>query len=378
MSTKRMTITFCPVGNGDTALIKSNDDRLLLLDYNNSKTDDDEDKRINVSEELGKELDDAGRNEIDVVMLSHADKDHYCCFSEFFYLNHEKKYQDDDRVRINELWVPAKVLIDSELSEEGAVLRAEARHRLIIDKAGILVFGNSDELDSLLDNYYISPSEVSHLRIGAGETIPGFSVHTGGMELFVHSPHSWITDDTEEERNNPSIILQIRFFIEENLFYQCIMGADAEYPAWCSIYKTSLNNNNLERLDWDIFKISHHCSYTALSDEKGDEITQPKDEVNKIFMRGSQSCYIVSSSNPIPTTVTDHEQPPHKPAAEYYRKVVKDKKGKFFVTMEYPTLDSPQPLTFEITKDGFNKIDPKSLLGAGVVNIVNQRSPRLG
>jgi hypothetical protein len=30
---------------------------------------------------------------------------------------------------------------------------------------------------------------------------------------------------------------------------------------------------------WDVFKVPHHCSYTALSDTKGKDETVPVDEV---------------------------------------------------------------------------------------------------
>ncbi len=378
MNNATMTITFYPVGNGDTTLVKANDGRMLLFDYNHAKTDDEDDKRIDLPEELRRELDREKRNDFDVVMFSHADNDHYCRFSEFFYLNHAKKYQDDQRVKMKTLWVPAKVLIETALTGEAAILRAEARHRLMKEKSGILVFGGSEELDSLLSDNGISPDKVSHLRIGAGNVVPGFSATNGGMELFVHSPHSWITDDSEEQRNNPSIVLQIRFYLNGTIACQCILGADAEYRAWCSIYKSSLNNKNLDRLDWNLFRVSHHCSYTALSDEKGKTMTVPMEEVAKIFERGSEKCYIVSSSNPIPDKITDHELPPHKPTAAYYESIAEEKDGKFFVTMEYPTTASPKPLTFEVTQDGFNKKEPKSLIGTGVATIVTERTPRHG
>lgn len=33
--------------------------------------------------------------------------------------------------------------------------------------------------------------------------------------------------------------------------------------------------NNEDRLRWDLLNIPHHCSYLALSDEKGDNETEP-------------------------------------------------------------------------------------------------------
>lgn len=53
MLNKKMKIRFYPVGNGDSALIKNDDGKHLLIDFNcSSDAENDDDERINLKEEL--------------------------------------------------------------------------------------------------------------------------------------------------------------------------------------------------------------------------------------------------------------------------------------------------------------------------------------
>lgn len=51
------------------------------------------------------------------------------------------------------------------------------------------------------------------------------------------------------------------------------------------IVNRSETNGNEEYLRWDIYDVPHHCSYTGLSDEKGDYWTTPTEEVKNCFPR---------------------------------------------------------------------------------------------
>ena len=79
-------------------------------------------------------------------MITHSHDDHYHGFSEYFWLNFDEKYQDDDRKKISELWVPDALIWETGITGEGRILRDEARHRLLDDKEGIKIFGESDSL----------------------------------------------------------------------------------------------------------------------------------------------------------------------------------------------------------------------------------------
>lgn len=103
-------LVFYPLGNADCYRMDLANGEKLLFDYADTRCrDDKDDKRVDLPAELRKDLNAAGRKYYDVVAFSHLDQDHTCGSSEFFYLEHDKKYQSDDRIKINELWVPAAV-----------------------------------------------------------------------------------------------------------------------------------------------------------------------------------------------------------------------------------------------------------------------------
>lgn len=364
-------ITFYPVGNADSSLTEFNDDRLLLIDYYQRSDEDDKDKRIDLEEELRKTL--KKRDSFDVVAFTHADSDHCLGSEDFFWLEHTDKYQDDERIKIEDLWVPACFVTETGMQGSAKVIRQEARHRLKEGK-GVHVFGQPDSLDDWFKENDIDPKSRRSLIWTAGKCIPTFSKSNGEAEVFVHSPFAFRMEDDEQDRNNASIVLHISFF-EGDKIIRAMYGADAEHEAWSDIVNITKRKKRQDRLIWDIFGISHHCSYTALGPEKGKEKTVPVDNVKYLFNLGGDKSYIISSSEPIPDK--DSIMPPHKQAAAYYEEVADNKSGDFLVTMEKPTVNNPKPLVFDITDKGAGW---KKVTGvvAGIPAVVASASPRQG
>ncbi|MHB9068751.1 MAG: ComEC/Rec2 family competence protein [Sedimentisphaerales bacterium] len=368
-------LKFYPIGNADSTLILFSDERLMLKDYCHRKeAENEDDKRIDLPTELKNELDLHDRNDFDVVAFSHCDDDHVAASEDFFWLEHAEKYQDKDRPKIKCIWVPACLILENGLVGSAKVIREEARYRLK-NGTGIRVFGNPGVLDDWLKEQGIKPEDRSHLISHAGTCVPGFSKDNGKAEIFIHSPFSFRMEDEEVERNNACLVFHITFYEGDSLT-KVMQGSDAEHEAWCNIiYKTEKKKRE-ERLDWDIFRVSHHCSHTALSDEKGDDITTPDEPIERLFGRGTKGCILISSSDPIPGK--DTKQPPHKQAAAYYRKVIKDRQGEdFIVTMQTPNEDAPKPIVIEVTKQGaiYRKITG---VAVGAPAIVSAATPRQG
>jgi beta-lactamase superfamily II metal-dependent hydrolase len=333
-------ITFYPIGNADTTLIELNNGDKILFDYANMRCADDEgDKRIDLPAALNK----AVLNDFAAVAFTHLDKDHTCGFSEYFYLEHAEAYQSEDRKKIKELWVPAAILIETDLTDEYRVLRAEARYRLV-QKKGIRVFSRHDKLKEWCDNHKdICFEDIEHLLVDAGTLIPGFTKTAQGVEFFVHSPFMSTSQDID--RNNEAIVVQATF--NDDCETKVILGSDLDHAAWADIVKITRHFGNDSRLSWDLFHISHHCSYTALNAEKGEEKTVPTPEVKWLFeTMGNERSRIISPSWSIPTT--DTTQPPHRQASAYYKSVAEEKKGEFKVTMDHPSASNPKPLTYTI------------------------------
>ena len=357
-------LTFYPLGNADCCLIDLNNGQKMLFDYA------DVGDSIDLPAKLREDLETAKKDSYDVVAITHADKDHIKGFSDFFYLQHAKKYQNGDRIKIGTLWVPAAVILETTSNEDHRILRAEARYRLKKGK-GIRVFSKPDLLEDWLRKEGIKLKDREHLITNAGQTIPGYNKFSEGVEFFVHAPFSESVDNVIV-RNDAALVVQATFeYMHEDT--QLIMGADINHEVWTNIVRITQYYNRNERLKWDVFKISHHCSYTALSDEKGKTKTTPVSKVKWLFEQGHKKAILVSTSDPIPTV--DTTQPPHRQASNFYKEVAKNIEGDFKVTMEHPKASAPEPLVIKI--DGSKaKVEKRSLGGVGFMT--TQRSPRAG
>lgn len=366
------TLNFFPIGNADCTRIDLHNGQKILWDYDSRH--DPSSKRIDLAKTLKEDLDKSKRDYFDVVAFTHADKDHYSGFSEFFHLDHAKKYQGNGRIRINELWVPAAVILETNLEDEALLLRTEARYRLKEGK-GIRVFSKPNALKAWLASVGIALEDRQHLITSAGTTVSGFTKEEHGIEFFVHAPFSESIEDGKTiDRNNSALVVQATFS-----FNQCerklILGSDLDSDVWVDIVNVSRHYNRCHRLEWDIFHISHHCSYKALNkDEKGTHKTDPIEELDWLFRnQGSNYSKIISPSDPIPRV--DTKQPPHRQAAKYYKNVKVLHEGEFIVTMEHPSKSAPDVLV--ITLDCSGAKVKKSPLGAAAY-ITSRPSPRFG
>ena len=366
-------LTFYPLGNADCCLIDLDNRQKILFDCADvGDSDDDDDLRIDLPEKLREDLEEAKKDSYDVVAITHADEDHIKGFSEFFYLEHAQKYQDEDRIKIDTLWVPAAIILETSPStEDHRVLRQEARHRLK-EGEGIRVFSKPELLEDWLKEQGLKLKDRKHLITHAGQIIPGYNKSSEGVEFFVHAPFSESIDDEEIERNKASLVVQATFKIE-GVETQLIMGADIDHEVWTDIVRVTQHYNRDDRLKWDILKISHHCSYKSLSDTKGTTKTTPVSKVKWLFEQGQDKAILVSTSDPIPTTNTT--QPPHRQAANYYKDVAKNIEGEFKVTMEHPKKSAPKQLV--ITIDSSKATIIEQSVSASTL-IASERSPRMG
>ena len=186
-------LIFFPLGNADCIRMELECGKQILLDYANVKNHEDtNDKRIDLPEQLRKDLGD--RKSYDVVAFSHLDDDHVRGSSDFFYFDHANRYQSEGRIRINELWVPAAAIIEDGVEDCARVIRQEARHRLR-EGRGIRVFSRPELLRRWLENQGFALESRAHLITDAGGLIPGWSKDGEGVEFFVHSPFATRLND---------------------------------------------------------------------------------------------------------------------------------------------------------------------------------------
>jgi beta-lactamase superfamily II metal-dependent hydrolase len=355
-------LTFYPLGNAETILLELGNGKKVLFDFADTYTDDNSDKRINLTSEL------QGIKEFDVVMFSHAHADHVKGAKDFFEFNHAEKYEGNERTRIKELWVSAAFILDTDLDEDARVIRQEARYRLK-QQSGIKVFSEPDGLDKWLNDNDISKSAVSHLIIHAGKVLDDKAHGLGDeIQFFIHAPFSKGADDTDD-RNTQSIVLQVRLSNDSRDSNILITG-DTPHDVLEKIIQMSEANENHEYLCWDIYDIPHHCSYTGLSDEKGNYWTTPTNEIKRLLADYSQqNSVMIASCNQIAESA-DSDQPPHIEAKRAYDHFSGGK--KFLATMEYPNKTNPKPLRYMIDIHGIQEKPISS------PNIITSPAPRAG
>lgn len=379
------TVTFYPVGNGDTEQLVLDNGRRILFDFcHRSKSEEAGTPEIDLKKRLREELKAANRDYFDVVAFTHADNDHIQGSTEFFWLQHAAKYQGNDRIKIKELWVPAAMLIETasndQQSSEFVILRQEARHRLLEGK-DIRVFSKPPELLEWLVPALKERGLPANARDGcfvdAGTLVPGFTLEEDKAEFFCHSPFIEHCEGGDIVRNTAALVFNVRFQSGTETFDFLEVG-DAE---WCDledIVDITRAHKNDDRLAWDLLNIPHHCSYKALSDVKGEKKTEPKPKVKDLLLAGKTGSYIVSCSNPIPDSKDAYEsvQPPHIQARKAYEAHLEEVEGtKFYVTMEEPNASKPEPIVFEFTSKGLKRLKQA---GSGSAAIITSAAPRAG
>lgn len=375
------TVTFYPVGNGDCSQVVLANGRRLLFDFRHTKSSEsDERPEIDLRGAISKELADAGVSEFDVVAFTHADLDHIGGSSDFFELRHAAKYQGGGRVKIRELWVPAAMVLETAPQDgqdaEFVIWRQEARYRLK-EGSGIRVFSKPALMKNWLEANGLTIRERRNLFVDAGSIVPGFSLDQDGVEFFCHSPFIRHTDDGDDLRNAAALILNVRFKAESETFDYLAIG-DSDWETLTEIVTITVAHGNEDRLAWDLFNVPHHCSYLALSDEKGERITAAKPGPALLLTQGRTGAYMVSSSLPIPDnpSAREQKQPPHVQARRCYEQALQRNSGsKLFVTMEQPNTTRPEPIVFQIGGGGVTVRRPAD---SGRARVVGAVAPRAG
>ncbi len=373
---------FFPLGNADSILLEVNageaNEALILFDYAHMRNADDEsDKRCDLEGLLRSKLVAKKRTAFDVVAFSHLDDDHIHKAGEFFYFRHSSALQSDSRFKIDELWVPAAVIVEDQCDGDEAIIQKEARYRFKEGK-GIRVFSQPKSLDDWMRKNGLTWGSRKHLVTDAGNLVPGWDNRkTKGVEFFVHSPFGFRQDDNQVVvRNDDCLVMQATFYTAGHLGgddSRLILSADVKHEIMADIVKMTRKRGREERLKWDVFKLPHHCSYLSLGPDKGKDETEPVEEVKWWFEQGTNGAKIVSTSWAIPAE--DTKQPPHRQAEATHRKRALALSGKFLVTMQEPSKSKPETLVLKLDNFGVT-IEKESSGGASA--LLTTPPPRAG
>jgi ribonuclease BN (tRNA processing enzyme) len=363
---------YYPLGNADSAFITTDTNKRFVFDFGAMRNPDDEDdKRIDLPQSL---KDDIGWPEcktIDVLAITHGDNDHIKGISDNFWLKHASKYQGDDRIKFNEMWVPAALIVEEGSKDETRIIRAEARHRFL-NKDGIRVFSRPGHLKDWLEAQGKKLEDYQHLITDAGQLVPNLTLDKDGIEFFVHSPFAHRTEDGLLDRNQNCLVMQA--VVRSNgCDTKVLITADSVASEWEKMVTITRAHKNDHRLAWDVFTVPHHCSYLSMAEEKGKQKTQPTPEFEWLLSQGSKRSIMVSKSWSIPSETTD--QPPHIETYRRYKETADALEAELVVTMEHPTKSNPKRLIVEIGSNGPTL--KKAIITSGV-SAVTTRSPRVG
>ncbi|PCJ26772.1 MAG: cobyric acid synthase CobQ [Flavobacteriales bacterium] len=360
-------IKFYPVDNGDTTLIKLRNNTTILFDCkirSGEKNSDDYDI-FDVKGDLLKTLEK--RNNIpylDMFALTHPDEDHCLGFEKHFYTGSPNDYNDKDKelIIVDELWVTPMVFTNNGVSNDDAkVIRKEARRRKKLydendeaknDRGNRLIIVGYDGEDKLENILHYYPSDIVNEISGVKQDLFSF---------FIHAPlkADLVTGRAEKDKNTTSIVVQARFRInsDDEAAARLILGGDADHYNWEKILEKTEKHGNEEALKWDLFLAPHHCSWTYFNNvpiEEKEVNKIPQDYSVKIIkdyhLEGGQ---IIASSKLIKD---NDDNPPHNQAKKEYIKNI-DSKDDFISLAESPKPSKPEPVIFEVSSDGLNRID---------------------
>lgn len=381
------SVTFHNLSNADCTRINLACGRKVLFDYADMRDpNDDDDLRCDLPSELRNDL--GKRAYFDVVAFSHLDRDHYAGATEFFYFEHIDKYQGPvegkDRIKMNVMWVPACAITEAlgdDADLEAKAIQKEARARFKAGK-GVRVFSRPESLEKWCKDNGVDLDARRSCITDAGQLAPEFNLDEDGVEFFVHSPFATRQDEhTVVDRNCDSLVMQATFKAGDT-HTKLMLSADVTHDILTDIVAVTETRKRGNRLEWDIFKLPHHCSYKSLSDEKGTDKTKPVPKVKRLFEHyGQDRAIVVSTSDPIPHKGDERDRqdganPPHRQAANYYMEdVAAPKDGEFKVTMEHPSSAKPRPLTITIDD---RKATVKKESIAATAAAVSVRTPRAG
>lgn len=359
-------IKYYPVGNGDHSLIILEDNTIILVDCNfrQETVNSTDQKMYDVKKDLLKLVKKRNNNPfVDVFILSHGDCDHCRGYKTHFYQGDPNKYSDENRkaneIIIDEMWF-SPMIAEKHTNDDEDAYQQEAERRLELhrrkssekDLAGnrIKIIGYDSNKDY---------SDLNHLRATPGSVVNTFNSKTQNtFSVFIHAPFKEHLNSSEKDKNSTSIVFQARFknlSTDKDYTGLVMFGGDSDHYSWKVILEKTKKYKNDEKeqaLKWDIFLAPHHCSWSFFNDRPQEENPDPKPTSLEILGYKRVGGIVIASSKKI---VDDEDNPPHYEAKQEYIKKL-DRSSNFLNTSVEPKESAPEPIVFEITANGINKL----------------------
>lgn len=384
--------TFFKVGDGDMTLIRLADTRVttILVDCNiRTAADDPNDDTADVATELRKrlQLDVNDRPFVDVMLLSHPDKDHCRGLMTHFWLGKPEDYPDDKlerskrRIIIREMWSSPLVFRrrseDHVLCEDAGAFDTEARrrvthwknHRWATSGNRILIMG--EDING-------KTSKIEEIVIKSGDwfnTIDGSPSDCFSAQLLAPAPHDDDADLEEQlSKNESSVIMkmELRPTLGSHKVARALIGGDAEVLIWERMWTRFKDTPST--LEYDLLLAPHHCSWHTLSydswSKKGKDAKVSEGARNALG-QALQGATIVSSSK---TIKDDDRDPPCIRAKREYESILRPVDGWFTCVGDVKT---GNVLELEATSNGSFKHLVAAAIAAGA-STAAAAAPRAG
>ena len=374
-------IAFFPVGNGDMTLVTTESGHNVLIDLNiRAAADNPDDDTPDAAKMLRDRLkrDNLGRLYVDVLLVSHPDRDHCTGLDKHFHLGPPEEWSAKaDKIFIREIWSSPVVFRRASrhhvLCDDAKAFNSEARRRVrcFRDERGSV--GNGDRILILGEDEDGKTDDLGSILVKVDQC---FSRINGGTDPSVEAqllaPLPRTSDDDEEalSKNNSSTIL--RFSLAGGgVADKCrfLTGGDAEVVIWERLWQRHWSRPTW--LSYDILQTPHHCSWHSLShdswSEKGEEAKVSPDARDALAQARSGAT-IVASSNAIKD---DDNDPPCIRAKREYQAIANGGGGNFECVGERPSEKSPGVMEFELTQHGPRRKTPltgaPTILGPGAI-----------
>jgi len=388
------TITFFPVDNGDMTLLKFGDAdaTALLIDVNiRQDADDPKGEARDVAKDLRDRLkkDANGRPYVDAFLLSHPDQDHCRGVARHFYLGPLGEYPDDKKdykdkkIVIREIWSsPIVFRRESKthtLCDDAKAFNAEARRRVQINRTKKFQVGDGDRILVMGEDIDGKTDDLGPILKKVDES---FSTINGKVSAFFSAlllaPLDARNDEEEEEdlvKNHSSVILNITIAADAQTpdGAKVLTAGDAEVFIWNRQWARHKKTPGM--LEYDLLHAPHHCSWHSLSYDSWSDFGEKAKvdaDARSALSQTRDGAIVVASSKPI---ADDDSDPPCIRAKREYVAIVKDAKGEFYCTGEYPNTKAVEPLVFTVSSRGVQPPSKKESGAKAAAIVTSARTP---
>jgi hypothetical protein len=356
------SVYFWPVGTGDsTTFVVRPNEIIFQVDLRHSKKSEDDDTDcapvIDYLEEHLPKVD--GKPYLSAFAITHPDKDHIQGFKELL-----------ERVTVGELWFSPRIFREHDddpdsLGEDAMAFRDEAHRRVTgtIEAGGDPGAGDRVRLigwDDLLEeeHYEGFPQEFFSVPGNVVQLLDGADL-AGEFRVFIHAPFKQGSDEDVGDRNDTSLALQV-VFGDDPAAGGVLLFGDHKYPVIRTIFDVSKAHGNEDNLKWQVLLAPHHCSKSVMYQTEDEKLVLKQDILDDFEAAQVDAGYVVASSNCMPKSNNDGDNPPHALAKARYQEIVT---GGFVCT--HDDGGHAEPLKFTVDGSDIQYAGIKSVAKSG-------------